>query len=52
MAAPAARSLVRASGARFVLSDCQVTGNLATALAPIALSVRRFGCAAVYEIDP
>lgn len=48
----AARSLVEASGARFVLSDCQVTGNLAAELAPITASVRRFGCAAVYEIDP
>jgi hypothetical protein len=50
--APAvARSLVHASGARFVLSDCQVTGNLAAALAPITMSVRRFGCAHLYEVD-
>ncbi len=52
IAPAAARSLVRVSGARFVLSDCQVTGNLAAALAPITVSVRRFGCADVYEIDP
>ncbi|MDQ6819549.1 MAG: hypothetical protein M3076_04280 [Actinomycetota bacterium] len=51
IAPAAARSLVHASGARFVLSDCQVTGNLAVALAPITVSVRRFGCAKVYEVD-
>ncbi len=51
IAPAAARSVVKASGARFVLSDCQVTGNLASALAPITVSVRRFGCAKVYEVN-
>jgi hypothetical protein len=46
-----ARTLVRSSGARFVLADCQAAGALTSTLAPITVSVHRFGCASVYEID-
>src|SRR5579859_614129 len=47
----AARAAVLATGARFVLADCQTRLDLDTALAPIAASVRHFGCAAVYELS-
>jgi hypothetical protein len=44
------RELVLGSGARFVLVDCKAA-DLTGDLAPLATSVRRFGCASVYEID-
>jgi hypothetical protein len=47
------RDLVRASGARFVLSDCTAKNSrLQAALAPWLVSARHFGCAAVYEVRP
>jgi len=46
----AARRLVRSSGARFVLSDCDTRADLLELLGPIVGSVHRFGCAAVYVI--
>jgi len=46
----AARALVTASGARFVLADCRVTIDLSKTLAPIMISLHRFGCAKVYEL--
>jgi hypothetical protein len=47
----AARVFVLRTGAHFVLADCEVqTARLAKALAPITSSVRRFGCASVYEL--
>jgi hypothetical protein len=52
IAPDAARSLVSTSGARFVLTDCEVTGDLTPALAPITISLHHFGCASVYEVGP
>ena len=46
----AARAFVLGTTARFVLSGCNWGRNLATALAPITVSVHRFGCARVYQI--
>jgi hypothetical protein len=48
----AAREFVSDSGARFVLADCQATANLPRLLGPMIVGVRRFGCAAVYELEP
>jgi hypothetical protein len=48
--AGAARQLVRATGARFVLSDCMTNVDLAPILGPLVRKVDRFGCASVYEI--
>jgi hypothetical protein len=50
MAPGAARSLARATGARFVLADCRATGDLGRLLGPLVVSSRRFGCAAVYQL--
>jgi hypothetical protein len=50
MRPPAARAFVLGTAARFVLSGCNWSGDLATVLAPIIQSVRHFGCATVYEI--
>jgi hypothetical protein len=47
-----ARAFVRLTGARFVLTDCQDPADLTQTLAPLLQSVHRFGCAAVYELDP
>ncbi len=47
----AARRFVRRTGAEFVLADCQSQANLTRLLGPLILSVRHFGCAAVYELD-
>jgi hypothetical protein len=52
IAPEAARLLVTTSGARFVLTDCEVTGDLTAALAPITISLHHFGCASVYEVGP
>jgi hypothetical protein len=45
-----ARSLVRSSGARFVLSDCLNRADLTEALRPILVSVRHFDCVTVYRV--
>ena len=45
-----AAALVRGSGARFVLSDCQDDSDLTQDLQPILVGVHRFGCATVYEV--
>jgi hypothetical protein len=42
---------VRSTGARFVLADCKASPSLSRRLAPLTVSSRRFGCAAVYELD-
>ena len=47
----AAREFVQDSGARFVLADCSATANLHRLLGTMIIGVRRFGCAAVYELD-
>jgi hypothetical protein len=44
----AARALVRSSGARYVLADCQGRGSeLAAQLGPLVSGDRRFGCARI-----
>jgi hypothetical protein len=50
MAPPDAQRIVTESRAAFVLSDCGSTADLQPALGPLVTRVRRFGCAAVYEI--
>ncbi len=47
----AARSFVRASGARFVLADCTTQADMRTLLGPLIRSAQGFGCAAVYEVE-
>ncbi len=45
------RRFVRQSGARFVLADCTARADLGRILRPMVISVRRFGCASVLELD-
>jgi len=45
-----ARSLVRESRAAFLLADCEATADLRAVLGSSVASVRRFGCATVYEL--
>ncbi|MGH2858281.1 MAG: hypothetical protein ACRDMJ_12445 [Solirubrobacteraceae bacterium] len=48
-----ARRFVRQSGARFLLASCSHTDvGLSDRLGPLIVSVRRFGCATVYELRP
>lgn len=47
-----AESFVSSTGARFLLADCAVRAKLESDLGPIIRSVRRFGCATVYELGP
>jgi hypothetical protein len=47
-----ARAFVRATGARFVLTDCEDPIDLRSTLAPMLVSVHSFGCSAVYEVEP
>jgi hypothetical protein len=50
--APAAlRGIVQLSGARFVLADCELPGDVSRPLASMLVSVRHFGCATVYKLD-
>jgi hypothetical protein len=51
LSASAARRFVARSGARFVLADCQSGIDLTRSLAPLTVSIHRFGCATVYELD-
>jgi hypothetical protein len=48
---PVARRFVRSTGARFILTDCESRPNLKKMLGSLILSVQRFGCASVYELD-
>jgi hypothetical protein len=48
--APQAQGMVNQLGARFVLTDCSAPPSVARMLTPISSSVRRFGCAAVYQL--
>lgn len=41
---------VRATGARFLLSDCRPRSRLEAIVAPILANVRRFGCISIYEL--
>jgi len=49
---PQARRLVARTGAAFVLADCRARADLRPVLGPLLVDVRRFGCAAVYELSP
>jgi hypothetical protein len=44
------RWFVQQLGARFVLADCDSRPDMAEVLAPLTVSVHRFGCAAVYTL--
>jgi hypothetical protein len=52
LAPAAARRFVRQTGARFVLASCAPHVNLQRKLGSLVVSVRRFGCATVYELGP
>ena len=45
-----ARSLVRATGAAFVLADCSERGDMRALLGSMVSDVHRFGCVTVYEL--
>ncbi|HEX8076054.1 MAG TPA: hypothetical protein VF545_13850, partial [Thermoleophilaceae bacterium] len=47
-----ARALVRASGARFLLSDCHARADIDRVVAGFTDPPRRFGCATVYRVRP
>lgn len=47
---PAAARLVSRSRARFLFADCLKRADLEPVLRPYLRSVRRFGCASVYEV--
>ena len=44
MSPPAAQRFVRATGARWVLADCDAAAGTIARLAPMILAVHRFGC--------
>ncbi len=44
------RSILRASGARFVIGDCTAPASLGADLVPLARPVARFGCVSVYAV--
>jgi hypothetical protein len=44
------RKLLAGTDARFVLADCKTAGDVRRELGPVVRSVRRFGCASVYEL--
>ena len=48
----AARTLVRASGARILISDCAHPADLRPALGSLVSATRRFGCARVELLGP
>jgi hypothetical protein len=45
-------ALVRGSGVRFLVSDCDHREDLSSTLKPILRSTIRFGCATVYILNP
>jgi hypothetical protein len=47
-----AQTFVAGTGARFLLADCTARANLGRDLAPITLSVHRFGCATLFRLLP
>jgi hypothetical protein len=47
-----ARAVVRESRATFLLSGCSLGTDLRQPLGPMVRTVRRFGCATVYELQP
>ncbi len=44
------RAILTRSGARFVLADCSLAGELTRDLAPLARPVKRFGCQVLYAM--
>jgi hypothetical protein len=44
------RHVVSQLGARFVLADCNTSRQLPAVLGPLSVSVKRFGCATVYQL--
>ena len=51
----AARTFVRQSGARFLLFSCSSAHQplkVQRELRPVTQSIKHFGCATVYELDP
>ena len=50
--AEATQGVVRSSGSRFLMSGCAGYADLSRLIEPQLESVRRFGCATVYEIRP
>ena len=46
-----ATRLIRAQGARFLLTDCRQTADLQRLLGGVITGVHRFGCATVYDVD-
>jgi hypothetical protein len=51
MSAGQAQRFVRSTGATFFLADCTAPADLPRLLAPITVSLKRFGCASVYQLD-
>ncbi len=47
-----ARSFVRSTGAKLLVSDCKHDADLTRKLGPLLASVHRFGCATVYVVAP
>ena len=47
-----ARSFVRSTGAKLLVSDCKHDADLTRKLRPLLASVHRFGCATVYVVAP
>ena len=48
---PPAVRFVRSTGARFLFADCLARRDLSAELRDSLRSVRRFGCATVYELE-
>ena len=46
-----AREFVKASGARFLLTDCETSAPLRSTLGSMVIAVHSFGCASVIELD-
>ncbi|MBV9748540.1 MAG: hypothetical protein JO157_06990 [Acetobacteraceae bacterium] len=51
MKGAAARAFVRASGARFLLTDCETSAPLRSTLQSMVVDVHTFGCSSVIELD-
>lgn len=44
------RAILRASGARFVLTQCGTPSSLGSAIAPVVTPVARYGCLTIYRV--
>jgi hypothetical protein len=49
--APVASAFVNSTGARFVVKDCKGRDHIWKELRTVIVSVHRFGCASVYELE-